>query len=166
MVRLDGGRRPLHRYRLNDIGIQRSLYEVLDAAVGFAVLQLEGFFGEDRNELVSDNFALFLWISDAFELVQEAIRGIHADDMQSQTIAEHFEGVLELVLAKHASVHKDVDQPVADGAMDQDCGYGGIHAATQRTDGLAWADFLADGLGGFLDESGATPFGLGFADAE
>jgi len=83
-----------------------------------------------------------------------------------QAVAEHFEGIRKLVPTEHAGVHEDVGELVAHGAMDEDGGDRGIHAAAEGTDGPFVADFFLNGLRGLFDEGGAAPFGFGFANAK
>src|SRR5438067_2158366 len=97
MVGLDGSGRPFDRYRLNHVRIESALDQILDATVGLAVLQLQGFLGENGNELIANDLSLFLRIGDAFKLMQEAVGSVYADDVQSQTIAQHLQSVFEFV---------------------------------------------------------------------
>jgi hypothetical protein len=99
-------------------------------------------------------------------LREKALGGVDADYAEAEAVAEHFEGVLELVFAQQASVDEDVGEAVADGAMDENGGNCGIDTAAQRANDAAIPYFGANCFGGFLDESGAAPFLFGFADAE
>ena len=85
---------------------------------------------------------------------------------KAETVAQHFQRVGKFVFPEHAGVDEDVREPVAHGAMDQDCGYRGVHSPAQSADGPLVADFFSNGCGGFFDEGRAAPFGFGFADAE
>jgi len=66
VVRLDGGARALNRHGFNNIRVQSALHQITDFAVGFALLQLLRFFGEDGDEFPANDFSLLLRIADAF----------------------------------------------------------------------------------------------------
>ena len=72
----------------------------------------------------------------------------------------------ELVLAQHAVVDEDTGEAVADGALHQYRGHGGIDSSGKGADGAAIAYLFADGGDGRLDEMRRGPVGFGVADVE
>ena len=166
MVRLDSSGRPFHGNGLNNIGVKRSLNQVGDLSMPFCLLEVHGLFGEDRDELRPDNFALFLRVSNALEPDQEAFGGVHTNHAQADTVAQHVQGLLELIFPEKAGIDENIREAVADGTMNQHGGHSGVHATAQRANGAAIPYSLANGHDSFLDEGGAAPLWLGFANPE
>src|SRR5260370_12692718 len=94
------------------------------------------------------------------------MRSIDSDDAQAETVAQHFERVLEFVFAQQTGVDEDVGEAVTSGAMHQQGGKCGIDTAAEGADDAAVPYLRSNGFGGFLDESGATPLFFRFADAK
>ena len=125
-----------------------------------------GFLLEDGDEFVADDFAFLLGIGDAGEFAEEEIGGINGVDVEAELVAQVLLHVLEFVFAQDAVVDEDAGELVADGAMDEDGGHGGIDAAGEAADDAAVADLLADGGDGFVDEALRCPVGRESADVE
>ena len=83
---------------------------------------------EDFDEVSSDDFALLLRLSHAFEVGEETSACIHSDDVQAQAlvILHH---ILELVLAQHSVIYEDASQAVPDSAIEQNGCHATIHAS-------------------------------------
>jgi hypothetical protein len=73
----------LHGHRFDHVGIQGSLHQVLDAAIGLAMLQFQRFFGEHGDEFIADDLPFLFGVSHAFQFAQEAVGGIHPDHAQA-----------------------------------------------------------------------------------
>ena len=86
--------------------------------------------------------------------------------MRPDAIAKEIERFLVFVEAEHAGVDEDVGEAIADGAMNEGGGHGGIHAAAQGAEGAGVADLAADGGDGFVNEAGAAPIFCGAANFE
>jgi hypothetical protein len=134
--------------------------------VGFILLQLHGLVCEHGNKFGTDEFAFAFGIADAFELREETLGSVDADDAKAEAVAEHFERVFEFIFAEQAGVDEDIGEAVADGAMHEHSGDGGIDAPAERADYAAVPYFGSNRFGGFLDEGRATPFLFGLADAK
>ena len=125
-----------------------------------------GFLLEDGDEFAADDLALLLRVFDAGEFAEEEVGGIDGVDVEAELVAQVLLHLLEFVLAQHSVVDEDAGQLVADGAMHQHRGDGGIDAAGESADHAAGADLLADGLDGFVDEALRRPVGREAADVE
>ena len=88
VVRFNRGRGSFVRDRLDDVGVQRSLDQVIRAA------QLVRFFVEDGDKLAPDDFAFLLGILDAGQLRQESLGSVHHDQV-------HLEGATKQCLDLH-----------------------------------------------------------------
>ena len=71
MVALDHSGIPYTRF--NDVGIDGTLRQKVDRA------DLFGLLFKDADKLLTDNFALALWIGDAFELGQKSVLRVDPD---------------------------------------------------------------------------------------
>jgi len=84
----------------------------------------------------------------------------------SKLAAEHLLDLGAFVEAQQAVIHEDAGQLLADGALDEGCGDGGIDPAGQAEDDLGLADLPADLADGRLDVVVHLPSRLATADAE
>ncbi len=109
MVGLDGDRRTAEgRERLDDVGIQRPLYQkshVLSYRTGFGL--------EHIDESVSDAAPLLFGVGDAGELLQKTISGIYHSQIDAQVAAKGLLHLLPLVEAQQSVIHEDAGQPVS-----------------------------------------------------
>ena len=110
---------------LNDIGVESTLKQPLDASFRFRTLRLLFFSGsldlrslffENVDEGVTNDFALLLRIFDTVEPLQEAVRGVNDGQVHAEILVEHLVNLLSLVLAKdtvvdHDSVESNAIQP-------------------------------------------------------
>ena len=94
-----------------------------------------GLLVEHFHEIASNDFTLLLWIVHSCEVGEELLTGIDADDVKAEdlVILHH---LLELVLAEHAVVYEDASESVADGAVQQYGGHGGVYPTRQAEDHL------------------------------
>jgi hypothetical protein len=81
-------------------------------------------------------------------------------------LLEEIEGVAEFVLAEEAGIDEDVGEARADGAVSENGGDSGIHAAAEGAEGSSLPYYLANGSNGLFDEGGAVPGGGCAADGE
>ena len=139
---------------LCDVGIDRSLRQEGD------VVLLAGFFFEHPDKLGTDDFALLLRIADTGQLIEEAIHGVHIDQVGVHLVAEHFDDLLGFALAQETVVDVNGDQLFADGFDQQGCHDGTVHAAGEGQQDLFAADLGADRFHLFIDES-LGQFGCG-----
>ncbi len=80
------------------------------------------------------------------ELAEEKLGGVDGINVEAELVAQVLLHAVELVFAQHSVVDEDAGQLVADGAMDEHGGDGGIDAAGESADDAAVADLLADAL--------------------
>ena len=98
---------------------------------------------------------------------QERVGGVHEVERQVQLLAEPLLDLVRLVVPQQPVVDEDARQTIADRAVHQHRGDGGIHAARQAADHLAGrAHLLPDALGRFLDERGDRPVAAAAAHVE
>ena len=106
--------------------------------------ELGGLLLEDADELGADRLALGLGLGDAVQLLQEALLGVHGDERHLERVAERAHDLLALVLAHQPVVDEHARQLVADRAVHEQRGDGGVDAAGEPADDLAVADLRAD----------------------
>src|SRR5579859_4141093 len=162
---LDGLRRAAHADGFDDIGIERALHKVIDAALLFA--DLFGLFVEYGDEFGADEFALLLAVGHTFEFGEETGGGVDRIEIEAEVAAKMLLDFGEFILTQDAVVHEYTMQAVADSAMHQHGGDGGILTAGERADGAAGgADFFLDGGDGLGDELLRRPITFGAADVK
>ena len=83
---------------LEDVGIDRSLTEELDA------LDLPRLLLEDGDELGADDLPLLLGVGDPLQFAEETVRGVHVDEIGVHLVAEHVDDLLRLSLAQESVV--------------------------------------------------------------
>ena len=112
---------------------------------------------EGADELAADDLALLLGVVDPGERVEELVGGV--DDVEGvEDLLEVAPDLLGLALAHHPVVDVDAGEAVADGALHDRGGDGGVDAAGQRADRAALlADLLADPLDLLLDDVDHRP---------
>ena len=132
----------------------------------FDAVQLAGLFLEDADELRADDLALLLRVGDARQLVQEAVDGVHIDQIGVHLVPEDLDDLLRLALAQQTVVDMDAGQLLADGLDEQRRHDGGVHAAGQRQQDLLVPHLRADQFDLVGDEVLHIPVGLGMANAE
>ena len=142
---------------LEDVRVNGALGQELD------VLLLAGFLLEHTDELGADDLALALRLLHTGQLVQEAVDGVHIDEVGVHLVAEHLHDLFRLALAQQAVVDMYADELLADGFDEQRRHHRGIHAAGQRQQNLFVADLRPDGGNLFVDER-LRQFGRSDAD--
>ena len=94
---------------------------------------------------------------DAVERAQEPVRGPDMDQVDREVTPEGRLDLLGLATAQQPGVHEHARQLVADGAVDEQRGDRGVHAARQRAQHLLVTDLRADRRGHLLDDRHAGP---------
>ena len=140
VVRLDAA------LALKNIGPDRTLREKLYA------VELARFLGKDLNELIADDLALLLGISDSGELIKEAVSCVDIDKVRVHLVAEDLDDLLGLALAQKAVVDVDADELLADGLDEQRCNDGGVNTAGEGEENLLAAYLLAQFSQLFVDK--------------
>ena len=140
MVRLDAG------LGLENVGVDGALAEEADS------LELGRLLVEDLDELLTDDVTLGLGVGHACQLVEEAVGGVHVDELGAQLVAEHIDDLLGLALAHEAVVHVHAYELLADSLDEQRGNHRGVDAARKRQQDLAIAHLGAHGLYGLGDE--------------
>ena len=102
----------LHGARLHNVRINRTLCQKTDA------LQLAGLLLKHADKLCADNLALLLRIGHTSQLIEEAVCGIHINQIGVQLVTEHFDHLLRLTLAQQSVVHMHRHQLLAN-CLDQ-----------------------------------------------
>ena len=123
---------------LNDVGIDRSLTEEVDA------LHLCGFLLEHMDELLADDLALALRFGYARKLIEETVGRIHICEICAQLLAENADDLLALALAHETVVHMDAVKLAADRLEQQRRDNRAVHTAGQGKQHLAVANLLTD----------------------
>ena len=121
---------------------------------------------EDLDELMADDLALALGVGDALELTEEGLRSVDDAEVDLELAAEHLLDLGAFVETEQAVVDEDAGQLLANGALDEGRGHGGIDAAGEAEDNLGLAHLLADFANRRLDVVVHLPGRLGGTDAE
>lgn len=98
---------------LDDVGIKGALHQEAGA------FQLARLFLEDADELLADDLALLLRLTDARQLLLEAFLGLDVDQRHVEVVLEGVDHLLGLVLPEQAVVHEDAGEVILDGAVHQ-----------------------------------------------
>src|SRR5450830_1420183 len=143
---------------LDHVRVNRALGQPLGAR------QVLGVSLEHFDEFAADDLALGFRVGHAGQVAQELVFGIDLDDFHAQVLGEHVHHHLAFVQAQQAMVDKHAGQLVADGAVDQGSGNGGIDATGQAEDDFIGTDLRADFFDCFADVVGHVPVGFAAAD--
>ena len=146
VVRLDRGRRSVHRARLDDVGIDRTLRQPPHVA------DLHGLLVEYLDEVAADDLALLLGLGNPGQVAEELRTGLDALDVETHVLVR-LEHLLELVLAQQARIDEDAVEVLADGLVQQDGGHRGIDTSRKAQHDLVIAQLLAQFAHGSLDEA-------------
>jgi len=149
---------------LDHIGVECALGQEAVMA-GICLLEIFGGSFEDFDEFVTDDFAFFLGVGDAFKFCKKLFGGIHRFHADAELSGEEFFHSRAFVGAEEAVIHENACQAVTDGFVQECCGYGGVHAAAQTEDDASIADLLLDFSTGAIDEGFHRPVGFAAADA-
>ena len=121
---------------------------------------------EHLDEDAADGLALHLGILDPGERVEELLPRVDGPKAIAEPAAERLGDALRLPCPEYAVVDEHARQLVADGAVDDRRGDGGIDAAREGANHLLVADLIPDLLDLLADEVLHRPVGLGLAEAE
>ena len=122
-MRLDDGRRPLERNRLDHVGIERALAEEFRAA------DFLRFVLEHVDEGVADDAPLLLGIEHAGEALEKQVGSVGHAERDSEPPGEDRLHPLALSGAQEAGIDEDAFETVANRAMDEHGGDRRIDAA-------------------------------------
>src|SRR6478736_4371014 len=151
---LDDGARAANAHALDDVGVERALYEV------FGVFDLLRLGVEDLDEHAADDFSLLLGVGHATLGIQEATTRVDGDQIEVKTALHHAHDGLELVFAQEAIVHEDADQSVAQRLVAEHGRYRGVDATGESTDGpLIFPHLGGDPGDGLVDEGAGGEVG-------
>ena len=131
-----------------------------------AAVSLEASSWKISTKTAADDLALLFRIGDTGEFVHEAVDGIDDDELEAHVLFERFTDLFALVLAKEAVVDEDAGELLADGAVDERGGHGGVDAAGEAENDFFVTDLLADLRDGFGDVVAHDPVGGALADVE
>lgn len=131
---------------LDDVGEDGALRQELHLA------ELLRFFLEDADELFADDLTLLLGVGDALQLVEEAVLGVHGDEVHAELTPEHLLHLLELALAQKPVIDEDADEVVADRLVDERGAHRAVHAAREPEQHFLVADLSTDGVNLLFDE--------------
>ena len=98
----------LYGAALENVGIDGSLCEEINAR------KLAGLFLEHADELFADDLSLALGLSNACELVEEAVNRIDVDEVGVHLVLENLDNLLGLTLAKKSVVNMNAHEILAD----------------------------------------------------
>ena len=132
---------------LKNVGIDGALGEELDA------LEFASFLLENADELGADDFALFLRLGNAGELVKETVYGVNVNEVGVHLVAENLHHLFGLALAEKSVVHVDADKLLPDGFDKKGGDDGGVNSAGKGKKDLFVPDLGAKLLYLFLNES-------------
>ena len=143
--------------RFDHVGINGALCQEVDLA------DLLGLLLKDADELLADDLALLLRLTDAGQFAQEAVLGVDPDKVDV-AVAKDSLDLVALIFAHQAVVDKDAGELAADCFGEQLCNNRAVYAAGQRQQHLAVADLLA-----YLRDGGVAivlhaPVAVGAAD--
>ena len=119
---------------------------------------------EHADELGADRLALGLRVAQAGEPREEAVLGVDGDQRHLEVVAEGGDHLLALVLAHQPVVDEHARQLVADRAVHEQRGDGGVDAAGEAADHAPVADLRADRGDLLLDDRSGAPVALAAAD--
>ncbi len=119
---------------------------------------------EDADELHADDLALLLGVGNALQSLEETRRGVDVFQPDVKIVAEEVLDRLRLAGAEEAVVDENAGQLVADGAVEQNGGHGGIDPAAESEDDALLPHPLANLGAGLLDERAHRPILLATAD--
>ena len=103
----------VRRGRFDHIRVNRALHQEFWLANGFGLAL------EDADELLADDFALFLRLGDTCQSGKILIGGLDGHQFDAEHVAEGFHDLRALILAQQAGIDKNGHQLVADGFVHQ-----------------------------------------------
>ena len=144
MVALDLGGVPGARF--DHVGVQGPLHQ--EPGIG----EVGGHLLEDPDEGLPDDLALLLGIGDPGQGAEEAVGGLHVDQVDVEVGPEGLLHLLGLAGPQQAVVDEDAGQLVADRPVHQSGGHRRIDPAGQPADDPGVADLAADRGHRLLDD--------------
>ena len=129
VVALDGLRRALERHRLDDVRIERALGEELRRRAAACA--------SSSNTSMKVTPMIRRFFSGSVmpaRRSRNSVAGIDRLDAEMEGVAEELHDPLRLVAAQDAVVDEDAGELIADGAVDQRRGDGGVDAAREPAD--------------------------------
>ena len=136
---------------LDDVGIDGALHQKVHSP---DLLRLDL---EHLDEFRADDLALFLRFADAFELFQEALARVRADQIHAEAVFEHRHDLFRLALSEEPVIDEHAGELTAYGAVHECCRNGGIHAPGHGAQHLFIADLFFQQRDLFGDEAAHRP---------
>ncbi len=165
---LDRLARSFHAARLDNIGIERALYQPVQSAVGASGLFCDAgrFVVKYGDEFRANDFSFCLRVGHRGEFCEEPLRRIDGNEIEPQLVAQILLDIDEFVFAQNTVVDEDAGELAADGLVHQDRGYRGVDAAREPADHVARADLFANRRNGGLDKVCWSPVAASAADGK
>ena len=135
-----------YRATLENVGINGPLSQKT------YTVELCGFFSEDIDKLLADDFALLFRIGYAGQLVQKAVNSVDVDQVGVHLTAENIDDLLGLSFAEKTVVDMYANQLFSHGAYEKRGHHRGVHAAAECQQNLLVTDLGAQSVGLFGDE--------------
>lgn len=143
---------------LDDVGIDRSLHEIVDFAEFFC------FFTEYVDEVFADYLAFALRLPDAAKIGQEPFGSVDFYQVHSSFVAEDAHNVVCLVLAEQSVIDENTGEVIAYGFVKQGRRDRAVHSAAHGAKDFAVAHLCPYCRDLFADEIGHLPVAGGVAD--
>ena len=141
------------------VGVYRALGEPFGVSY-LLCLGVEHFY-----EVAAYYLALLLWVAHSFQVLEELVAGVYADDVEAEAlVCVHY--LLELVLAQHAVVDEDARKIGTYGAVEQRGAHGRVDAAAEAEDHAVVAELLFQLFHGSFYERRRAPLLLTAADVD
>ena len=114
---------------------------------------------EDADELLADRAPLPLGVGDPGQLREEPVLRLHVDERNAEVAAEGLLHLLGLPLPVQPVVDEDARELIADRAVDEERGDGGVDPSGERAQDLRVTDLLPDPGHRVLDDVHRGPVG-------
>ena len=118
---------------------------------------------EHLYEVAADDLALLLRVGNAFQIIEELVACVNADNVESESLIR-VHNLLELVLAEHTVVNEDACKIRANGTVEQRGAHGRVNTAAESEDYAVVTELFLKFPYRRFNERGRAPFLLAAAD--